>query len=229
MATLTLDIKSELPRLVAWSAAAQKQLPFATSQALNAVAFDARTAINTSTNQFFQNPNRFTQTAFFVQRSTKRKLEAIVFAEAGRGKDRARYLKFGIQGGERVQKGFERKFLAEVVGTRRVPANAQLVPTSLVKLNAQGNVSLATIKRIQKGLATKGTGTFFTGTPKGGDRPPGIYRRSKGQLFPYFIAIEERARYQRRLPIGQTAGRVTRTQFGGYLRTSLSKALETAK
>ena len=229
MATLTLDIKSELPRLVAWSAAAQKQLPFATSQALNAVAFDARTAINISTSQFFQNPNRFTQTAFFVQRSTKRNLEAIVFAEAGRGKDRARYLKFGIQGGQRVQKGFERKFLAEVVGTRRVPANAQLVPTSLVKLNAQGNVSLATIKRIQKGLATKGNGTFFTGTPKGGDRPPGIYRRSKGQLFPYFIAIEEQARYQRRLPIGQTAGRVTRTQFGGYLRTSLSKALETAR
>ena len=229
MASLTLDIKSELPRLVAWSAAAQKQLPFAASQALNAVAFDARIAINTSTSQFFQNPNRFTQTAFFVQRSTKRNLEAIVFAEAGRGKDRARYLKFGIQGGQRVQKGFERKFLAEVVGTRRVPANAQLVPTSLVKLNAQGNVSLATIKRIQRGLATKGNGTFFTGTPKGGDRPPGIYRRSKGQLFPYFIAIEEQARYQRRLPIGQTAGRVTRTQFGGYLRTSLSKALETAR
>jgi len=204
-------------------------LPFATSQALNAAAFDARTAINASTSQFFQNPNRFTQTAFFVQRSTKRNLEAIVFAEAGAGKDRARYLRFGIQGGQRVQKGFERKFLADVVGTRRVPSNAQLVPTSLVKLNAQGNVSLATIKRIQKGLATKGSGTFFTGTPKGGNRPPGIYRRSKGQLFPYFIAIEEQARYERRLPIGQTAGRVTRTQFGGHLRTSLSKALETAR
>lgn len=229
MATLTLDIKSELPKAAMWSAELRKQLPFATSQALNAAAFDARTAINASTSQFFQNPNRFTQTAFFVQRSTKRNLEAIVFAEAGAGKDRARYLRFGIQGGQRVQKGFERKFLADVVGTRRVPSNAQLVPTSLVKLNAQGNVSLATIKRIQKGLATKGNGTFFTGTPKGGDRPPGIYRRSKGQLFPYFIAIEEQARYERRLPIGQTAGRVTRTQFGGYLRTSLSKALETAR
>lgn len=229
MASLTLNIKSELPKAAMWSAELRKQLPFATSQALNAAAFDARTAINASTSQFFQNPNRFTQTAFFVQRSTKRNLEAIVFAEAGAGKDRARYLRFGIQGGQRVQKGFERKFLADVVGTRRVPSNAQLVPTSLVKLNAQGNVSLATIKRIQKGLATKGNGTFFTGTPKGGDRPPGIYRRSKGQLFPYFIAIEEQARYERRLPIGQTAGRVTRTQFGGYLRTSLSKALETAR
>lgn len=229
MATLSLDIRSELPRLIIWSAVAQKQLPFATSQALNATAFDARTAINASTRQFFDNPSRFTQTAFFVQRSTKRNLEAIVFAEAARGKDRARYLKFGIQGGQRNQKGFERKFLAEVVGTRRIPDGSQLVPTSLVKTNAQGNVSLATIKRIQKGLATKGTGTFFTGTPKGGNRPAGIYRRSKGQLFPYFIAIEQDARYQRRLPIGQTSARVTRTQFGGYLRTSLSKALETAK
>lgn len=229
MATLTLDIKSELPKAAMWSAELRKQLPFATSQALNAAAFDARTAINSSTRQYFDNPSRFTQTAFFVQRSSKRNLEAVVFAEAAPGKDRARYLRYGIQGGQRVQKGFERKFLAEVVGTRSVPSNTQLVPTSLVKLNAQGNVSLATIKRIQKGLATKGTGTFFTGTPKGGDRPPGIYRRSKGQLFPYFIAIEQQARYERRLPIGQTAGRVTRTQFGGYLRTSLSKALETAR
>jgi hypothetical protein len=99
----------------------------------------------------------------------------------------------------------------------------------LVKLNAQGNVSLATIKRIQKGLATTGNGTFFIGAPKGGNRPSGIYRRSKGQLFPYFLAVDNRANYRRRLPIGGIAGKVTQRRFEDYLRSSLSKALETAK
>ena len=229
MATITLDIKSELPKAIRWTDTMTKQLPFAISQALNSVAFEARTAINSSTRQYFQNPTRFTQNAFFVNRSTKRTLEAIVFAEAGAGRDRARYLRFGIQGGTRPQKGFERKFLAEVVGTRSLPLGAQLVPTSLIKLNTSGNVSLATIRRIQKGLNTKGNGTFFVGTPKGGNRPPGIYRRSKRQLFPYFIATDQQAKYDGRFPIGAIAEKVVSRRFGTYLNSSLEKALATAR
>jgi hypothetical protein len=229
MATLTLDIRSELPKAIAWTDTMTKQLPFAISQAINAVAFESRTAINSSTRQYFQNPTRFTQNAFFVQRSSKRNLEAIVYADATKGRDRARYLRYGIQGGPRLQKGFERKFLSDVVGTRRIPSGAQLVPTSLVKLNASGNVSLATIKRIQKGLATTGNGTFFVGTPKGADRPAGIYRRSRGQLFPYFIAIGQQARYERRFPIGDIAAKVTQRRFGDYLRSSLERAIATAR
>lgn len=229
MATLRLSLDSELPKMQRWTAAMTKQLPFATSQALNAVAFDARQAINGATRQYFDRPARFTQNAFFVQRSTKRRLEALVYAEAAPGRDRARYLRFGIQGGERVQKGFERRFLSQLVGTRRIPANSQLVPTSLVKLNAQGNVSLATIRRIQKGLATNGRGSFFVGTPKGGNRPPGIYRRSKGQLQPYFLAINQRARYERRFPIDMIGGKVAQRRFTPYLRSSLERALATAR
>lgn len=229
MTTLRLSLKSELPKAQRWTAAMTRQLPFATSQALNSVAFDARVAINGATRQYFDRPAPFTQRAFFVRKSSKRRLEALVFAEAAPGRDRARYLRFGIQGGQRVQKGFERRFLAEVVGSRRIPAGSQLVPTGLVRLNAQGNVSLATIKRIQKGLATKGNGTFFIGTPKGGNRPPGIYRRSKGQLFPYFIAIDQRARYERRFPIDQIGGKVAARRFGPYLRSSLERALATAR
>lgn len=228
MATLTLDIKSELPKAIRWTDQMTKQLPFAISQALNATAFDARVAINSSTRQYFDKPNRFTQSAFFVQRSTKRNLEAVVFAEAAPGKDRARYLKYGIQGGQRVQKGFERKFLSQVVGTRSIPSDAQLVPTGLVKLDASGNVSLATIKRIQKGLSGNARGGFFVGTPKGGNRPPGIYRRSREQLFPYFIATDTRSRYRPRFPIGEIGQKVVQRRFGIYLRSSLERALATA-
>lgn len=229
MAFLNLGIKSQLPKAVSWTDTMAKQLAFATSQALNSVAFDARTSINSSTRQYFQSPTNFTQKAFFVEKSSKRTLEAIVFAEAAAGRSRARYLRYGIQGGTRSQKGFELKFLAEVAATRSIPSGAQLIPTEFVKLNASGNVALATIKRIQEGLNTKGNGTFFVGTPKGGDRPAGIYRRSKYKLFPYFIATNQKAKYRVRFPIDEIAAKVASRRFSGYLTSSLEKALASAR
>jgi hypothetical protein len=229
MATITLDIKSELPNAIRWTDTMTKQLPFAVSQALNASAFDARTALNGATRQYFDKPNRFTQTAFLYSRSTKRNLEATVYANDQQGRDRARYLRFGIAGGTRPQKGFERKFLAEVASTARIPSGAQLLPTSLVKLDGSGNVSLSTIKRIQKGLNGNARGGFFIGTPRGGDRPPGIYRRSREQLFPYFIATEQRSKYQPRLPMGEIGQKAVQRRFGVYLRSSLEKAVAGAR
>lgn len=229
MATLTLDIKSELPAAITWTDTMTKQLPFAISQSLNQVAFETRTALNSATVQFFDRPNRFTQTAFLYDKSTKRDLEATVYANDQQGRDRARYLRFGIAGGQRPQKGFERKFLADVIGTRRIPAGSQLVPTSLVKLDSSGGVSLATIKRIQSGLNGKARGGFFIGTPLGGNRPPGIYRRSREQLFPYFIAIDHRASYQPRFPMADIGHKIVQRRFGEYLRSNLERAVANAR
>lgn len=230
MATLTLDIQSTLPLATRWVQGMERQLPFAVSVALNQSAFDARITLNTSTTRYFNNPTRFTQNAFFVQRSSKSKLEAIVYAEAGKGRDRARYLQYGIQGGTRRQKGFEKKFLSEVVGTARIPSGAQLVPTSLVKTDAAGNVSLATIKRIQKGLSGSARGGFFVGQPRNNPSlPPGIYRRSREQLFPYFVVADRPARYQPRFPIDQIGGQAVERVFMKHFETSLAKALATAR
>jgi hypothetical protein len=230
MATLTLDIRSELPKAIRWTDQMTKQLPFAVSQALNATAFDTRTALNGATRQYFDKPNRFTQSAFLVQKTNKRELEAIVYANAQQGRDRARYLRYGIQGGERRQKGFEKKFLAEIVGTRTIPATAQLVPTSLVKLDGSGNVSLSTIKRIQKGLSGKARGGFFVGQPRNNPNlPPGIYRRSREQLFPYFIATANPGTYKQLLPMAEIGQKTAQRRFGVYLRSSLEKAVAGAR
>ena len=228
MSVLNLGVKSNLAAATKWTDTMAKQLRFATSQALNTVAFEARTAVNSSTRQYFDRPTNFTQKAFFVEKSTKSTLQAIVFAEAAKGRDRARYLRYGIQGGTRSQKGFERKFLAELVGSG-IPSGAQLVPTSLVKLNASGNVALSTIKFIQKNLNTKGNNTFFVGKPVGGDRPPGIWRRSKYKLYPYFIATDQQAKYRERFPIGDIVDKVVDRRFGTYFQSSLEKALASAR
>jgi hypothetical protein len=54
MTAITLDIKSELPKAIAWTDAMTKQLPFATSQALNDMGYQVRNATRT------QMPTRFT-------------------------------------------------------------------------------------------------------------------------------------------------------------------------
>ena len=63
MATLSVDISSELPKAIRWTDQMTKQLPFAVSQALNATAFDARKSINAATRQYFDRPTRFIQNA----------------------------------------------------------------------------------------------------------------------------------------------------------------------
>ena len=224
---LTID-QQGLERASAWSQAVAKQLPFATSQALNAVAFDGRKAVNGATVTAFRNPTKFTQSAFLVQKSTKRNLEAAIYANDQPGRNRAKFLRYGIQGGSRAQKGFERWF-AGVANDGTVPPGAALVPTGNVKLNAQGNVTQATLKRIGQGLGGNARGGFFIGTPRGsGGRPPGIYRRSRERLFAYFIA-KPRPRYRTRLDLPKIAGKVIERRFNGYLMSSLERALATAK
>ena len=226
MANLNIAITSDLDRAARYAGAMAKQMRYAASVALNNTAFDARGSVNSATKQYLQQPVPFTQNAYRVEKATKATLTAVVYAEA----KRRRYLRFAVHGGERPQKGFERKFLGEVVASGQIPAGAQFMPTSLVKLTAAGNVSLATIRSISRGLSTTNArGGFFVGTPRGGDRPPGIYRRSREQLFPYFIATEDGGSYRSRFPIDDVAGKVVQRRFAGYYETALARAIASAR
>jgi len=224
---LTIDQKGLL-RLTKQSRMIEKQLPFATSVALNETAFKARTALNGSTRQYFDQPVKFTQRAFLVQKSKKRDLVALVYANSKQGSNRARYLRYGIHGGPRVAKGFER-FFAGVDKDNTLRQGTALIPTSLVKMTAAGNVSQATLRSISSKLSTTDRGGYFVGTPKGGNRPPGIYRRSREQLFPYFIAADAAPRYTGRFPLQQIGSKVIERQFNQQLMAALEKALATAK
>ena len=226
---ISLTIDQDLSKATAWTKAVQKQLPFATSVALNNVAFDARKAINAGTKGAFHVPVKFTQNAFLVQKSKKRSLAAFVYAQDKAGKDRARYLRFGIAGGTRPQKGMDAYFEKAVPNDGTIPRGAYFMPTSLVKTNASGNVTQATLRRISKGISGDARGGFFIGTPKGSSRPPGIYRRSRNQLHPYFIATTDRPDYTGRFNIEAIGAKVIERRFGFHFNQALSKALSTAK
>jgi hypothetical protein len=225
----SIDLKADLSGSIKWSATLASQMPFATSRALNRTAFEIRQQLNYETTKYFDRPNRFTQTAFRVERSTKTNLSALIYAED----KRARYLRFGIDGGDRPQKGFEKAFLSNVIATRTVPDNAQLVPTRLVRRNAQGNVSLGTIRRISQGLNGSARGGFFYGKPEGGgknaNKPVGIYRRSREQLFPYFYAKTQRRTYKPKFPMAAISFRIANDRWMDYLMSSLQQAVATAR
>jgi len=226
---IKLTIDQDLSKATAWSKAIQRQLPFATSLAINNSAFDARKALNSGTKGAFHKPVNFTQTAFLVQKSKKRELIALVYAQDKKGKDRARYLRFGIQGGQRPQKGMEVFFERGVPNDGTIPSGAFFMPTSLVKTNASGNVTKATLAKISKGINGSPNGGYFIGTPKGGSRSPGIYRRSKGKLQPYFIATTDKPDYSPRFNIETIGGKVIERKFNTHFNAALAKALSTAK
>lgn len=225
MASITLNIKSELPKMVKWTDTMTKQLPFAISQALNSTGFDIRASLNNATRQYFDRPTPFTQRAFIVQKGSKRNLQVTVLAN----KRQNLYLRTQVMGGPRKQKGFEKKFLLNLIGNQSVPSDTQLVPRKFVRLNAQGNVSLATIKRIQQGMGNSNEDKFFGGIPEGSNLPFGIYQRSKGKLLPYFVATRGPAMYKPRFPMQRIGDEVTQDKFGQYLRSALNRAVTTAR
>lgn len=213
-----LGIKTvgNLRRAIAWAEAAEKQLAFSQSQGINDTAFDVKTAFEKGTLGAFHQPVKFTQKAFLVVKAKKRNLVGVIYAQNAKGKDRNRYLRFGVRGGVRPQKGFERYFEKGVKNDGTIPSGSYFWPGHHVKVNAAGNVTMATLKKIGKGLTGQGTksrsgskerGGFFIGTPRNNNLSPGIWRRSREQLFPYFIATTDKPDYKQRFNmqrIGQT-------------------------
>ncbi len=222
MATITLDIQSELPKAIRWTDTMTKQLPFAISQALNSTAFDVRTALGGATRQYFDRPTPFIQRGWRVEKSNKRNLIATVLPEA----KREPYLRANITGGQRGTKPFEGRFLSQASGS--LPGGSKLIPAA-IRRNAQGNVSLAALRRISAQVGAKGRGSVFVGTPPGNNRPPGVYQRgTKGRLIPLFIAVPS-ATYRPIFPINDIGNKVVERRFGTYLRSSLEKAVASAR
>ena len=224
---LTIDFDSA--KADAYTKAVKKQLPFATSVALNNTGFDVREGLNKGTQGAFHKPVKFTQKAFLVKKSKKRQLIAVVYAQDAEGKDRARYLRFGTAGGTRPQKGYEKYFGKGVPNDGSIPSGSYFVPGPSVKINASGNVTLANLKKISKGISGNPRGGFFIGTPRGGNRPPGIYRRSRKQLHPYFIATQNKPNYKKRFDIQKIGNKVIQRRFNAHFNAALIKSLKTAK
>ena len=219
---LDITVTHDVRRLIDFASESRKQLPFATSLALNDTGFDMRNAFNKSTLSVFNKPTSFTQKAFLTTKSKKRNLIVHVFAKDKENNDAARYLRFGVHGGARPPKGFERYFSGlpndGTIGPYYLPAK--------VKVNASGNITKATLRKISGSIIS---GTSFIGTPKNSTRPPGIYERKKSKLLPKFITTNRKPTYTGRFDLQQIGDKVVSRRFNIHLNKALDRALRTAK
>ena len=227
---LDITVTHDVWWLIDFASESRKQLPFATSLAVNSTTEKIRDSFNKSTNRFKGGAAPFTKKAFTVgKKSNKRKLERKSFAIDIQGKDRARYLRFATKGGSRPQKAYEKMF-EFLPNDGTIPSGAFFIPSGLVRLDARGNVSKNKISRFKSELqgATKRGGAFI-GTPRNSSLPPGIYRRSRGKLHPLFYATTDSKDYNKRLDIQKIGQTVVGRHFTKELNIALDKALKTAK
>lgn len=220
------DVFKVLPKLEKFTS---KQAPFAIAKALTNTAKNVQGELTTALPTAFNRPTAWTRRAFAITPARKDGLTAWVFAKDSQ----ARYLKFGVRGGKRRVKGFEKRFEGMVQGEK--PQGQALVPTRNVRLDSQGNVSMATIKRLSQAKNTSGkVGRYFVGKPKGGGAnagsPVGVYARiGNNKRIQLQMAFVEQPTYRKRLDMSGIGARVVRERFVSHLRASYAAAIRTAR
>ena len=235
MASIDLDIKSELPTAIKWTNEHTKQLAFSVSQAINAVAAGKALPIAKNRNvladwerytkQQLDRPAPGIAKGYAVERgrfATKKNLSTLLVAKSA-GWDRSRYIQGNIQGGDRpntwalqfARKGF-------------LPANTKLVPTYNLKRTARtGGPSYASIKTLLSRASNDtsgGVGSVFVGKPAQGNRPFGVYRVMRNETLRAMFIAKQATNYPRPLArLEAVANARMRASFGGYLRYALER------
>lgn len=181
------------------SDAARKQVPFATSLALNETAKHIQKAETARLSKVLDRPTPFTRRAYAIRRATKRRLEARVFVKP----IQAAYL-------SRLEDG----------GTR-TPAGRAIVTPARIRLNKYGNMPR---RAIQRNLARPDT---FSGKPKGRSSP-GIYQRKRGKLVK-LASYTRAARYRPQLRFKLMAERRARRAFPAKFQRALAQAFATRR
>lgn len=174
---------------------ARRQVPFATSLALNDLVQEIQKEETERLDRVLDRPTPFTRKAYAVRRSTKASLAARVYAKP----IQAAYLATLEEGGTKTPKG-----------------RALVLPQRL-RVNAYGNLPKGTIRRQLSAPAT------FSGTPKGGRGGPGIYKRQRGRLIK-LISYTARARYAPRLGFHRSAERIALARFPALFEAALVRA-----
>ena len=190
----------------------RKQIPFAASQALNDTAFNARSAVQVQLPKKLDRPTPWTIRGVRVGKSTKRNLHARVYFAP----DRARYMKYQIEGGTRTN----------TTGTIVMPKN--------LKQNKYGNIPRGKIKKLLQRPDT------FIGTIKG---IPGVWQRghiskrgkfsartkSRASNVRLLARFEDQATYSPRFPLRKIVTGVARSNFRRNFSRRLAAALRTAR
>lgn len=229
MASIKLDhdIKRLKRRL---NSLGRKQLPFATSRAINNTAFDVRADEIDGMKRHLDQPSRYTVTGVRVKKGNKRAPTAVVGLDPTRGG----YLRWVIEGGIRLPR---RRAIA--VPTRK---NAKRYMNRKGDMK-QGTVAALLAADLNPGGAGSGGprkharvdwfGTTFSGTPRNHpSAQPGIWMRTghngKDRLQ-QVMHWEPQTKHSKLLPWFETAKKSISRVFRGHLDEAIRSAIASAK
>lgn len=177
----------------------KRQIPFATSKAINETAKLVKEAQQKEMRDVFDRPTQFTINSLFIKPSTKTTLTAKVGLKdyALKGTAAAKYLEAEISGGERRLKRYEVALRSAGV----LPEGYFTVPGDAASMDAYGNIARSQIVQIisyfranrESGSSSNSTDktraklakstksrygiSYFVGAPAGGKLPLGIWMK----------------------------------------------------
>lgn len=206
-------------------------VPYAASTALTRTAqIAAKKDLPDAMRAAFINPTPFTLNSLFVKPATKENLSARVMVKdsTSRGVVPEKFLFPEVAGGSRNEKGFEKAL--RYAGWLKNGERA--IPGGAAKLDAYGNVSGPTIRSLLAMIMNAGARSstrdrsgkklkkgrwlandIFVGTPNGGNRPAGIWRREGHRIRPLFIFTSKQPLYRARLDFEGIALKCANTNF----------------
>ena len=215
---MPVSVKSDIKKLTkALSTIQRKQIPFATSKALNATAFDARKSVQTALDVQLDKPTPYTKRGVQVEKAKNKKapvakvgFRSNTFGK-GQGKmKQAEYMERQIKGGARTPQ--KRTIIVPLRGRGAT--------------NAAGNIPESKLNRF---LGDKNK--FFVGKPRGAKGPgtgEGIWERrgkeGRGKIK-MKISFNDVTRYSPRFPFKRIANVSVRKNFSRNFKNGFAKAI----
>lgn len=192
--SVKMDIKAATKGL---SNLQKRQIPFATSQALNDTAFQARTDAMAGMDKHLEKPTPWTKRGIRVGKSTKAKLVSSVAIQP----DRWKYMRFQTVGGIRKHK-----------------TDGTIVTPKAIRTNQYGNITRGKIKKLIE------SGKAFAGTVNG---VYGVWQRpaKKTGKLKLLARFEDQAEYAKRYPFSEIVKTSVRKNFRANFARRIAAAL----
>jgi len=223
----------------------RRQLPYATSRALNATARDVFDAARAEMERAFDRPTRWTMNAFYVRRSTKTDLTASV-----RLKDKQvgrHYLPIEASGGLRPQTGLEKLLESRLAYSGIIQS---VIPTKWARKDRYGNWSKGERNQVLSAIKAQRDSTANTTSrsrslarnrrramyfvPRDGSKlSPGVWKRTsnskRAKLKKILSFTDRRASYRPRFRFHEVAMDTARKQMPAHMARELENAIRTRR
>ena len=197
IASVRADVKATKKNL---SRIQKRQIPFATSNAINRTAFDGQRELKKQAGIKFILRNRFVESGFFVIKASKRKLTARVLVGKGR-----EFLSYQVFGGTKTGQG-----------SIAIPVKIRSNPRQKI---TRGKKPRAVLAKPRHFIATIGTGQRGI-----------FRRRTKKRLpISRVFDLEQSVKIKPRFPFFKIVGGIVKSKFKRHLEQSLKEALRSAR